>query len=440
MLYVSILIFLLGFLVANTDRSTGFKIYIIFVIFLGLPSLSVFMSLSHVGGVTLTPLRVFVIPIVVFLIPLFSRSSGTVKISRLTFLVLGYFLYIFIIEFANGHIYASQIFDFILFLMFSLLVDNTQFNQRDLKHITVAFSILVLFSFLASVIQVTVDPAFLFNDRIFDEIANVGLIKAYGDIYRNPSIYTGLMGGDGDFIMGLLFSWFLFQFADTKKRVHIGLAAMIGVCSILTFNRSAWLFLGVSLIFFAIFNVKRVYMVIILVVITLLFAFNGSLLNSVFETNFVQERVLASSYEERITTHEIFFNYLWKENIVLGSGLYDPSDGFKAHGRWGGSLDGFITIYRVGGIIGLLLFCSVFYKWISRSVQPVKRNKNTVVLSFLVGYIFYNLTLSVPEFQSFLVFFIILAITKMDGDLAYIDGSQLSIGETHGQLNFKSEK
>ncbi len=417
MVYLAALLAFMGFLVTFYDRSTGFKRYVIFCLCLGLPVVSVFMSLSHIGGVTLTPLRIFLIPGMMLLFPLFSSASKRVRFSRLTVSVIIFSLYLVTIEFANGHVYPSQIFDFILIILYSLLIDNTRFNQEDVKYMTIALTVLVLVSFAASIIQAMVDPAFLFNDRIYDEAANVGLIKAFGDIYRNPSVYTGLMGGDGDFIMGVLFAWFLFEFAKSKKKYFLLFAALIGACSILTFNRSAWIFLVVGLILFSVFNVKRVYMFIIILVVTVLYAFNGALISSLFETNFVQERVLASSYEERITTHEIFFKYLWHENILLGSGIYDPSDGFRAHGRWGGSLDGFITIYRVGGLLGLFLFLNIFYKWISLAIGQIKRNKNIVVLSFLISYISYNFTLSNPEFQSFLVFFILLAITKMNEDV-----------------------
>lgn len=391
------------------------RIYIILFLFLVLPIASVFITPLLMLQINITPARLFIIPLLFFMIPGLLKNDNPFRISSFSLLLVVFLLFMTIIEWINGKIFQSQLFDFILFFLFSLLIDNISFDLKDLKLLSIVLSILAIVALSVSLVQFFIDPEFMMNKSLFKDYEKP-LIKAFENKFRCQSIFTGLLDGDGDFIIGIVVTFLLFRYAETKKLIFWLTTFVMSMVAFFTFNRSTWIFVLIALLFYSFFKVRRIYFILILTFIILNIVADTFIISAITRSSIYQERILSSSYEERITTLQIFFDHLLKENILLGSGDIEGA-AFKSYGRWGGSLNGFISIYTFGGIIGLFLYCMLLYSLFKRFVLIFKSKKNFIGFAVLSGFILYNFTLSVPEFYEFIAFYLLLIISKIYLDI-----------------------
>jgi hypothetical protein len=248
--------------------------------------------------------------------------------------------------------------------------------------------------------QFFIDPNFFFGAG--KHVSARPNILAFGGYYRVISIFTAFRLGEGWVTVGFLMIWAVFAFKEKSSFSSLLLVVLALLNVALTFTRAVWLAPVLS-IFFLLVSTRRmsrwfagIYLIMSLFI---LFSYYQDDIESM---QFYQERVLSPTAGARQFTSNIFFTHLVYKNVLFGHGADAAHHPLLIQlGRKAGLLNGFLNQFFRGGIIGILLFISIFYFQLKHAYTLYQNKISIIPLIWIVFLLMVNFTSSEDDFCMF---------------------------------------
>lgn len=424
----AILIFYLIF----NSQNDAVKKYFLLAIIIILPLTNNFFPPTKVLSITMTTQRILTIPLLLIFPFMLASKARKIFNNKFIFSIILYILYYFIRGAIYGEIPPTMIIESVLYIISFFLVEILVYKEKDRIKLTYYISFLAIFAAFVSYMQIAGNGQFYRGLSL--ELEKDRLITAFESTTRNPSVF-GLFP-DVTLIIGFLSIYFIFQFYKTKNRIFLILYAIAFVTAFVTFDRSALIAPIIGLMAFVYLkNSNKRNALFAMIAATGTIFILGYIFIILFEnTAMYQDRILSKSYTARTETLNIFFNHLIDKNVAFGFGSEQHPESFRKYGRGGGSLNGFISIYVYGGLLGLLLFLNILRVLYKRIKLYANRTNDYEFYVFPISFILYNFTVSTPYFfywPSFLIFWIYF---RMNEQLSYMETTSLSIIENKKEI------
>jgi len=381
------------------------KFYLFFGILIVFPLASPFISSVELGALTLDSRRLFIVPLLPFLLS--AISSRNFRISRLTLLILLALFYLIVRSLFNGNVYKVEVAQLIFLMIFLISLNNMQFNERDEKLFRWVIYTLAILSFIGSFIQFFINSDFYVYDTIENEMAKVAVKDEF---FRNDSFFTAL-GSEGWYAMGFLSVVILYLNYPKSHILQIVLHILMLFSVAVTFTRSAWIMPFVGYFFYIRRKKARrniLFFVVILSLVILVLSNVTTLLPNVSDV-FVH-RFSEKSYEGRIVSAQIFASHFFNQKIIFGYGdwsslyfyQYDRSTVHNALLDW---------LFR-GGVVGLLFFLAIIYELykIARHSLRVTQNPFLMAIWFMLVLLFVNSSVTGFDYYWYLLIFILIPL------------------------------
>ena len=390
--------------------------------FLLIPFVSAQLPIIRITpNILLTGPRIFHFVFFFLIIALCIRRKFKLKIPE----YLKWLIFVFLFSILNRFIqqtgtlstqYAQKgIFDGFLFPIFSLiLIENLNYNKNDLKKFINILKIVAVGTFIASFMQIFINPFFYQGNTPGLEKSDsyYSLYNIAGDIFRNRSIFIGMQSHDASIAIICLGLIFLFLNRYKYNKVYVTMVILLTFSGIVTFSRFVWLSIIVGIILFLFYKYKN-KLIIILGVLSILFflsynVFFGKLEN----TDIYQKRIIAGTYISRINDPVIYFKYFFAQKPFFGYGISSyESPKFRRFDRPIIHNNLLNTMFK-NGIFGLFLFSVFVYHLYKRAQMVFKTTGNKVFIVFVVIYIIINILypISIFNYYGYYVMFLYLAM------------------------------
>ena len=398
MIFLSILL-ILGFLVFfqknEYKRSNFVKIFILFSL-LVIPYFSSFFPKFVLYSKFIRLHLAFSIIYFIIFVVYFFLYHFKLNVPKY---VVWFFIYV-IFSIFNNFIQNSyradnwvnyNLYEYIFPLAFIVLIENLQYNKNDIKRLIKTLSIVVIGTFVVSIIQFTINPFFYKSTNIESIEATYRPQHIFGSIYRSYSLFSGVKAYDVTFAVGYLFIIFLFLNLLKKNRKYLFLTILIFISGILTFGRDLWLLLFIASISFVYYKYKKNWILPLGLLLVLLFIIFAISWQGLQETRIYQERIISKTYKSRIYTPKIYFKHFFSDKPFFG------------YGESSGDNPEFIKYYHVihilwfnimfqNGIVGLIIYLIFLYHIYKRGRLVYKFTGNPVFIVIIIAYIAINFT------------------------------------------------
>ena len=197
-------------------RSNFVKTFILFSLIV-MPFFSSFFPKFMMFGIYLRLPLIFAITYFIIAIVYFTLYPFKLKIPKYA---IWFFIYIAFSIFNNliqnsyriENWVTYNLHEYIFPLAFIILIENLKYDENDIKRLIKILSIIIIGTFVVSIIQFTINPSFYSSVNITDISATLHLYNIYGNLYRYYSLFSGLKAADCVFAIGYLFVIFLFSF------------------------------------------------------------------------------------------------------------------------------------------------------------------------------------------------------------------------------------
>ncbi len=327
------------------------------------------------------------------------KNPRKIKICKIALAMIAYNLYLLISSWMSGIFYKNEVVNFLLPVGIVLLMDNIEYQPRDLVVFEKVAALLVVVVAVVSVLQITVDP-YLFSSAYADD--GTRLYQIDSALYRNRSVFAGIGMNEGGIAMGFLALIMMFKNFYKVRFKYLALSGMILFSVLVTFSRYVWLMPVIGMLFFIFYKFRgeRKVAALVMIMAAVIVA------SSVYSSNppagvSTLENVAGRSVEGRIQSIDIYFRHFWGKRMIFGFGDWTQQSGaFFQYGRHtvhNGILD---VLFR-GGFVGLGLFFLVLYQIFRRGRMVFKRTGNPVFMAFVVIYLFINTTAGLNFFHYF---------------------------------------
>lgn len=377
--------------IPNTRKRDYYvKMFILFS-FIAIPFFSSFFSKFIVFGMYIRLPLVFSIIYTVLAIVYFIIRPLNLKIPKY---VTWFFIYV-VYSTLNNFLQSSNradnwmiysMYEYIFPMAFIVLIENLSYTEGDIKKLIKILSIVIIGSFIVSIVQFTISPFFYSSVNIESIEATYRTQHIYGNVYRSYSLYSGLKAHDCIFAIGYLFIIFLFLNIKNINKKYTVLTILIFVSGILTFGRDVWLILFIAGISFFYYKFRKTWIlyfgllsVFVFIIITI---WGPALIN----TDIYRLRIVSKTYESRIFTPIYYFEYFFGTNPFFG---YGESSGLNTdftkyyhviHVFW-------INLLFQNGIIGLIIFTIFLYHIYKRGRLVYRFTGNPVFIVMIVAYV-----------------------------------------------------
>jgi len=352
--------------------------------------------------------RVFIIPAllisIILIINLFS--AGKLRLSPLIVSIILFYFYKDFIFFIHGNLKASLLINHLMGLFFIIIIDNLKFTKYHYKQYHQSLMFLGFIIAFVSLYQFFIDSNFYTGSLWLRED-----MVAFGNVARNQSIFSRI--GLGLFIMGIVFNFYLFKNYPKFKLINLLISSLFVTPIFLSFTRGAYLFPLIGIAVFFYFRGKR-YRAFRVLPFILIFLFFVSIIYSQYtNTAFIQDRMLSTSYEKRFEAFSVFFDRFATTNVIFGWGRRNIHKMSIEMTRSTGVLNGFIQVYIMSGLIGLLLFINVIIRLFNKAKGIFINSNNPVFYAILIGFVIVNLTASVDEILTLPIYYILVMMKIM---------------------------
>jgi len=314
------------------------------------------------------------------------------KISKVSWSLIFFYGFSIINTFYQDEINMPGLLNILLVVIFLIFLDNIDWTNDDLKKLANVLILVGIGSFLATSIQMFVDPYFYAG---VNKIEAIETIQHYGlgnNLFRNQSLYGGIGGNEAGIAIGMLFSYFLFMNLYKTRFKYVILTGMMFFSGFVVFSKYVWLMLLVAILFFvyAKFPQKK-YLLYILCTIFLVASFL-MFYNEIRMSTIYTNRVATNTYEGRTETTFIYFNDFFLQRPIIGYGV--SSWGYKP----------FLDLYSIGihvghfevmfraGLVGLFLWYGFLYQLYRKAIRIFKVTSNPIFIVFLINYFLINFT------------------------------------------------
>ena len=383
-------ILLLLFSLSKFELKKLAKIYVFFF-FLVFPFIGGYIPPFEILTVNLTAERIFFFGFAFLLIFIFLKSGFKLKVSKVALWLFVYDTYLILNQIIQSKFVQAEFLNFILPVGLLILIENLEFTENDLKIFKKILIIVAVGTFIASFIQLTINPYFYkgIEEKTIDFLEHY---RVEPGLYRNGSIYVGLGQNEGGIAMGYLAIFFMFLNFYKYNFKYIILTGMILFCSLITFARYVWLMTIIGLMYFIYYKYRRHRFVTFAIVGLVLIMGYVLFFANIEKTTVYQERAIADTYLGRIESSSIFFKFFFSEKPIFGYGI----------SSWG--YDKFIMMYPIGihvglfdiifrgGLVALSLYFIFLYQIYKRGLTIFKKTGNPIFLVFIAVFLVINMT------------------------------------------------
>lgn len=350
------------------------------------------------------PYHVFGSLIVVFFVYVFFEKRGNVKVPKYLIPLYFYVLYLFIWDIVNGYIFKRGL-DYFLFnnnqfhtIFLILLIENTEFNSRDIKQIYSAIKILFVLTFAGSIVE-------YFSPTIFKAgfVTSDQSYSIYKD--RRMSIFTALdNNGIGRSFIPLVSLYLGFTIKNNKLNETYKYVIMAGIVALLSNARYILLIYVVILLQYFVYYKFQLGAVLKYAVITVLIIFISFMTLDFLGyewAEFQEERLLSRSASSRLLAVQLFVNF-FPDQPVFGTGVHKTDELINAlAGRSSQIHVGYLSHFFSYGIIGSLLLFLFWYLVVKRFWYVGKKTGNYGIFFAFFTFLIANLTLVEYSFYTF---------------------------------------
>lgn len=376
------------------------KYFIFFGLFLVCPVISTFLPTIKFG-ITINAIRYFLLPLIFVSLFLIFEKQISLKKNSIAFVYLTYTLYSAINEFGHlGHITLTLLLSNIILVLYLILINGIRYNENDIRIFQSALIYLSIVVSIVGLIQYFIKPSFWMTKNITSYF-NPLYEKAFADKFRIRSIFSNIGIGEGWIFIGMLsivLLFMLFEKRSIKSSIMVIFVWLLSLISVfITFTRGIWVMSIIGILVFLYYKIKIrqktiKYFIIILVFMIILFGFiYPKYWESIERSDLYNTRVLSSSYLSRVETYKIFLTKSWSENILFGFGVEYPDELVRKYGHNVRSLNSFFGEYIKGGLIGAILFISVYLLLFKKAKRIYKISKNPVGFALILSLIAVNL-------------------------------------------------
>ena len=339
----------------------------------------------------------------------------------------------------SGTYKLNYLFDiYILPLCFMILIENLNYNERDLKRFINVLKVVVIGMFTASFIQLFINPFFYAGNapNIMAKDGWLDLFQVTESIYRCRSIFVGMSSHAGGISIGVLFIIFIFLNNLKYKKAYLILAIFLIFSGIAHLTRYVWLSIIIGIIFFLYYKYKRKWVIVFSVVGIISFLFINIFINQYKNTEIYQGRIVKKTYMSRINDPIIYFTLFFPKKPFFGFGT-SSSENLKftkyhniIHNVW------IETLFK-DGIIGLFIIFMYVYYIYKRGRMIYETTGNAVFIVFIVSYLLVNLT--APFFLiAYYGYYVIFLYLAMNYKL-YVENKNISKPYKKNRLYLESE-
>jgi len=366
------------------------KIYVFFF-FLVFPFIGGYIPPFEILTINLTAERIFFFGFAFLLIFLFLKSGFKLKVSKVAFWLFAYDTYLILNRIIQSKFVQAEFLNFILPVGFLILIENLEFTENDLKIFKKILIIVAVGTFIASFIQITVNPYFYQGSQEWTE-EFLERYRVTQSLYRNASIYVGLGRNEGGIAMGYLAMFFMFLNFKKYSVKYIIVTGMMLFCSLITFTRYVWLMPIIGLMYFLHYKYRK-NKFLIFTTVGLIFIIGYVLFfASIEKTTVYQERAIADTYWGRIESSSIFFKFFFSQKPIFGYGISSWGyDKFRVMYPIGIHVGLFDIIFR-GGLIAFSLYFIFLYQIYKRGLTIFKKTGNPIFLAFIAVFLVINMT------------------------------------------------
>ena len=327
-------------------------------------------------------------------------------------LVLSYYLYLFVNAGLNGFgdkIIKTEIALYISSLFVYFLIDNTKFKISDRKNIKKLVVILIVISFIGSLLQYFVDNSLFVNEQTYQDLSEID----FGQFWRNGSIFDSLMQNQGGIMFIFLLLGYMYDLRISENKYAFVPVSMLLICGFLTFTRYVMLSQIIIIVVYlwveySRSNKKLMYLFMMIAVVMLILTLNYE---SIIHSSFVQDRVLADVSGRSTDPIDFLTNYLTNHNFLFGTGVSSYMLEYY-YGNIRRLHSGFADLFFFGGLFGILIFSSVLYQFHRLALKVYRINGYTIVLLISPIILLINLTacLNYFYFLGYIFVYLILSI------------------------------
>lgn len=359
-----------------------------------------------IGGIPLT------IGIVLFVFLTFfwfgQKFKQKFKINTILIFVLGemiYFILRMLIAVLNGVEFISMIGYIIPLIVFPIIsfivyddIDSEEKYSKIMKIMIYGFFFLCMYSFLQSIFGIAnIDiPGLTVNYTDYKTMGeNWFLHKSNGTDLENVKVVSTYQNGNIFGINLLIFFPLIYDYLAEKNKgrlMYIALAFFI-ITEVLTLSRTCWIGLVLFIIFRIVFSgnkntgdiIKKMFLLIsAIVALYLVFKYVPS----------VSERILNTDFDSfmqgsgRTEGAMVFLRSAFNEGSFMSNFLIGPFGFIEEKGLAYEMTQ--LAIFRLGGIIGLVLWCMqfvVFYMATSKRNVVSNSYRISVLVWFIVALI-----------------------------------------------------
>jgi len=320
----------------------------------------------------------------------FQRMS--LKISKLSLSLLFYYGYATINLTYNDELNLPGLANDVLKVCFLILLDNIDWNKKDLMKLANILTIVGIGTFLASSIQLFVDPYFYSGVNKQDAATMIQHYALGNNLFRNQSLYMGIGGNEAGIAVGMLFSYFLFMNLYSARLKYMILTGMMLFSGFIIFSKYVWLMMLIAIMFFVYAKFAKTKYIVYILTAIFLMASVSIFYEEIQLSTIYKNRIATKTYLGRTESTSIFVNNFFLQKPITGYGVsswqYKP---FLELYNFGIHVAHFDILFA-GGLVGLFLFGNFLFQVYKKASAIFKVTGNPIFFVFLANYILINFT------------------------------------------------
>ena len=240
------------------------KKYILWGFFFIYPITCAFIPKINLGFIILNPFRLYLLFPILYLFDIFFKNSGRIKISKESTFMFSYVIFTLFNSFRANDFSATSVINFFFPLLFIILFENLEYEKGDFVFFYRVLSILVVIVFLVSLLQNFVD--YKIYSGIIKKSFSETKYLAFGDTFRNASIFGAIDFYQAGMAMGMLCVIFMFLNFEKIKLKYLIFCFMMLISTFLTYTRSNWIIPIIAFTLFVYFKPfeKKIWLLILI--------------------------------------------------------------------------------------------------------------------------------------------------------------------------------
>ena len=361
------------------------------IFFLSVPFAGGLIPEFQFGPILMEGERLFLLLMALFVPYLFVINNFVLKVSSLTVWLLIYYAYLFINRLIQDTLVMPEVINFSLPIFLMLYFDNIDFKPEDYKKFTIVLAIVGVGSFLASFIQLTIDP-FFYSGGTQEAIDHITHYEVMPGVYRNNSLYRGLGANEGAIALGCLSTYFLFQNFYRYQTKYLILTGMLAFGVFVIFAKYCWLMFLIAGMFFLYHRYPKSRTSLMIIGGIVLFFIYFFLFEQIEQSAIYKNRISAETYTGRTESSRIFFETFFARKPIFGFGVSSWDFPEYLSMFYIGIHVGFFDILFRGGIIAIILLIIFWIQVWRKSYRVYEKTGNPMFFAFIMNYFLINST------------------------------------------------